>query len=300
MQPGTYDVTLIITDGNVIDTLTRAGFITTSPTEAIPLTEGFEAGTLPPGWKLHDDGNDGTNWAVTNKAGGYGISNNSIFFDNFDFDVQGKKDEFWTAKLDFTNIFETKAIFDVAYAVYGGQYSDTLAMLVTSDCGQTFTEFYRKGGEELATAPDLQSQMYIPVASEWRTDTVDITGFSTQPEVILAFRNLGHFGQSIYVDNIRVQTVFPVGIPASSSVKEINILPNPNNGHFAIRFFNLKGIHCNLTILSSSGKMLESRQIIPETDAANRTFDLSSYGKGVYILKVESREGTFTKKVVIY
>jgi hypothetical protein len=46
--------------------------------------------------------------------------------------------------------------------------------------------------------------------------------------------------------------------------------------------------------------MLESRQIIPETDAANRTFDLSSYGKGVYILKVESREGTFTKKVVIY
>jgi len=300
LQPGTYDVTLIVTDGNATDTITRAGFITASPTEALPLSEGFESGILPPNWKLHDNGNDGTNWAVTNKAGGYGTSSNSIFFDNYDFDVQGKKDEFWTAKLDFTNIFEVKAIFDVAYAVYGGQYSDTLAMLVTSDCGQTYREFYRKGGEELATAADLQSAMFVPAPGEWRTDTVDITGFSAQPEVILVFRNLGHFGQAMYVDNIRGQTVFPVGVNQSPDQKGISILPNPNNGYFSVRIFNLKGIPCNLSILNAFGERVVNQQIVPESDSYSRDFDLTAFSKGVYFLKEESGSGMITKKIVIF
>jgi PKD repeat protein len=300
MQPGTFDVTLIVTDGGHSDTITRAGFITASATESIPLAEGFEAGILPTGWKLHDDGNDGTNWAVTNKAGGFGGSNNCIFFDNYDFDVQGKKDEFWTAKLDFSNIFEVKAIFDVAYAVWGGTYSDTLAMLVTSDCGQTFTEFYRKGGESLATAPDLSSQIFIPTADQWRTDTVDITGFSAQPEVILAFRNLGHFGQAIYVDNIRIETVFPVGINPTSSQNTITVLPNPNNGYFTVRMLNLKDKPCNLVIMNSSGMKIQEKQVLPETDNYNQNFDLTQYPKGIYLLKMVAGGVTFTKKIVIY
>jgi len=300
MQAGTYDVTLIVTDGGVTDTITRHGFITTSATEELPLLEGFEAGILPPGWKLHDAGNDGTNWAVTNKAGGFGQSSNSIFFDNYDFDVQGKEDEFWTAKLDFTNIFETKAMFDVAYAVYGYPYSDSLAVLVTSDCGQTFTQFYLKGGEELATAPDLSSAIFIPTATQWRTDTIDITGFSSQPEVILVFRNLGHFGQALYVDNIRMQTVFPLGINPSPSGKSISVLPNPNNGNFSLRLYNLKKDMCNISILNATGTIIESKKLTPETDNYNQTFNLSSSGKGIYLLKVETEGSVLTKKVVVY
>ncbi|MCX6246800.1 MAG: T9SS type A sorting domain-containing protein [Bacteroidetes bacterium] len=300
MQPGTYDVTLIITDGNHADTVTRAGFIYASATGELPLAEGFESGALPSGWKLHDDGNDGTNWAVTNKAGGYGGSTNSILFDNFDFDVQGRQDEFWSAKLDFSQIFEARAIFDVAYAVYGGQYSDTLAVLATSDCGQTCREFYRKGGEVLATAPDLQSQMFVPAAGEWRTDTIEITGLSAQPEVILMFRNLGHFGQSIFVDNIRVETVYPVGMNRSKVQTEISIFPNPSTGYFSVRLFNLKNVPCNLIILDAAGIVVVNTRVIPETDSFTRDFDLNTYGKGVYLLKVKSENGVFAKKIIIY
>ena len=300
MQPGTYDVTLIVTDGGVSDTVTRQGFITTSATEPLPLSEGFESGALPAGWKLHDAGNDGTNWAVTNKAGGYGQSNNCIFFDNYDFDVQGKEDEFWTAKLDFTEIFETKAMFDVAYAVYGYPYSDSLAVLVTSDCGQTFTQFYLKGGEELATAPDLSSGIFIPTSTQWRTDTIDITGFSGQPEVILVFRNLGHFGQALYVDNIRMQTVYPVGTGSTPFQKSIAVLPNPNNGNFSLRLYNLKNNHCNISILDASGRIIQNLVLQPETDNFNQTFNLTTSGKGIYLLKVETEGSVLTKKVVVY
>jgi hypothetical protein len=188
----------------------------------------------------------------------------------------------------------------VAYSQYGGQYSDTLAVLATGDCGDTYTEYYRKGGLDLATAPNFTSSIFIPDSSQWRTDSVVVSGYGTQPEVIVAFRNVGHWGQAIYVDNVRVGTLYPLGVKDKQGSALITILPNPCEGHFRIVFENLENQDCQVTILGSSGMPVLSENDIPATGTWSKSFDISLFPKGMYLVKITTSERVIVRKLVTY
>ena len=152
--------------------------------------------------------------------------------------------------LNFSNPTNSKLTFDVAHACYGGQYTDTLAVLVSTDCGITFTQVYKKWASTLATAPN-SSNFFTPDSSQWRTDTIDLAAFSGTPHLLVAFRNIGLWGNNIYVDNINI-------ISSNVAVNEIKtpnpeIYPNPiqtwNAGH-ALR----SGILLSLYPLAHFGK----------------------------------------------
>jgi photosystem II stability/assembly factor-like uncharacterized protein len=298
-QSGDFDVTLVVTDGGITDSITRTGFIRAIGAGSLPLAEGFEAGFLEPDWRLYDDGNDGTNWAITTLAGGYGTSSYSLIFDNFSFDVQGKKNEVWTQKLDFTNIVGAKVLFDVAYSEYGGQYSDTLALLVTKDCGATFSEIYRKGGQELATAPNFTASVFIPTSAEWRTDEAEIGGLEGYPEVTVAFQNRGHWGQAIYIDNVRVEATHLTGTWEQNGEEDLIVKPNPNDGRFSIVFNNFCNGSCLLAMVNVEGKKVFEKTVRIYQRTFSEDFDLSGLKPGIYLLKATTHDRSITKKVVI-
>lgn len=222
---GSFDVRLIVTDNGVSDTITKTNFIKTIPNGALPLQENFEAGSFASGWKLQGTGNAASNWNVLNAAGGFGASTYSMQNDNYDYDAQGAHDAVWTAKYDFTNVQNAKLFFDVAYAPYGGQYMDSLEVLASTDCGATFTSFYLKGGVALSTAPQFQASIFIPTATQWRTDTVDVTALAGNGEVLFSFTNIGRFGQVIYVDNINL--AITTSINEIDNRFAISVFPNP-------------------------------------------------------------------------
>lgn len=112
--------------------------------------------------------------------------------------------------------------FDVAYARYSQDYYDTLAVLVSSDCGQTYQEVYVKGYTDLATSADTAA-FYIPGSNQWRTDSVDLTAYLNQSELKIVFQNRGHYGNCLYLDNIVLEPTSIVSPTASfvSSIKKI-------------------------------------------------------------------------------
>ena len=59
-----------------------------------------------------------------------------------------------------------------------GSRLDTLTVLLSKDCGNTFTTVYKKYGEELQTVndPNFQISMsnFTPLASQWRRDSVNL------------------------------------------------------------------------------------------------------------------------------
>ncbi len=297
-QPGSYDVTLVVTDGTESDTITRTGFITASEFGILPINEGFESGNLPSTWKLNDDGRDGVNWAVAKTAGGFGNSTASLLFDNFDIDVAGRQDEVWCPKLDLSQISDLTVTFDVAYSEYGGQYSDTLAVLATGDCGESYTEFYREGGQSLATAPNFTSAIFIPTATQWRTDTVHIGGFAGNPEVIVAFRNIGHWGQAIYVDNVRIVNLFPVGSGNAGWEASLRVAPNPSpDGHFRVYLRGMKDEY-RLTVFDARGQSVYSCIAGRSTGESVREIDLGDRPDGIYMLHAVTGGKELTKKLV--
>ncbi len=149
---GAYDVTLVATNQYGSDTTFRPHYIHSDPVQSLPGLEDFEASALSPDWKIEDDGNDGVVWHLA-ATGSYNLGHQSLAFDNLNNNVSGTRDALRTPKFDFTHALSARLRFDVAYVVYPG-YSDSLAILASVDCGESYFSIYQKGGEDLATIPD--------------------------------------------------------------------------------------------------------------------------------------------------
>jgi PKD repeat protein len=201
--PGTYSVSLTATNANGNNTMTKTLYITVSPVNTLPLVEGFQGATFPPtNWQNYDAGTDGLIWAKSSTVGKGSTS--STLYDNYNQDCAGTRDEMRAPKYSFAGFSTVKLYFDVAYSQYNATYSDSLAVMVSSDCGLTYTQVYLKGGTTLATAPNYTAAIFTPTATQWRTDTVYLNAYAGMGNVLVSFQNRGHYGQAIYLDNINI------------------------------------------------------------------------------------------------
>ncbi|HYG51533.1 MAG TPA: choice-of-anchor J domain-containing protein, partial [Flavobacteriales bacterium] len=194
-------------DGNTSnDSTTNSFTVTTAPSGSVlPFTEGFEPVTFPPtGWTIVNPDINVT-WVRSTAAGGYGTSTAAARFDNFSSvtDISGEHDYLVTPALDFSGSGTLNLTFDVAYARYDASYFDSLYVWITTDCGGTWTKVYGNGSSGLATAPDNTSA-FTPGATQWSTETVDLSAYTGITSVQLRFENLSGWGNYLYVDNINI------------------------------------------------------------------------------------------------
>jgi hypothetical protein len=212
-------------------------------------------------------------------ASGSGNGNRSVFFDNYYIDVQGKRDLFVTAPaIQADEATPVSLFFDVAYARYAVNYSDTLAVYVSEDCGQTRTLVYLKGGEELATAPDFSSDRWVPASSEWRAETISDLPLNFSGDLSVLFENRGRYGQPIYIDNIRIESV--TGVNLETAAGEITPYPNPTTDRFYLRIDNEVG-DLWVTIADISGRTISNQSY-----QLGSSISLEPFPNGVYTVKL--------------
>ncbi len=202
---GTYNASLTVTASSNGTTYpkTKTNYITvnTNTTVSLPISEGFVSATFPPtGWTIVNIGAAGT-WTRSASVGRAPTAGNSLRFDNFN--IQTGNDEIRLPKADIAAYSSASLVFDVAYAPYDATNFDGLEVLVSTNCGGTFTSVYSKSNTTLATASATQNA-FVPTAAQWRSETVDLTPYVGNSSVWIAFRNLSGFGNNIYVDNINV------------------------------------------------------------------------------------------------
>jgi photosystem II stability/assembly factor-like uncharacterized protein len=184
--------------------------------------EDFQQQFLPLGWSVVDYNGNGT-WALSTSTGGFGNSSQSTYFNNYDIDSQGSYDDLvFPIETSYLNT-QPYLFFDVAYARWGSGYSDSLQVVVSTDCFANEQIVYFKGGQNLATSPDNQS-FFIPSNDQWRKDSVDLSAFANQGNIQIAFRNIGDWGNCIYLDNINIGTMAYV---VELEPQKHSIFPNP-------------------------------------------------------------------------
>lgn len=215
---GTYNATLTVTATSNGATYSKShtSYMTVNTAPALgimPISEGFTSATFPPtGYSVINVTNGSTTWARSSTVGVSPTAGNSMKFDNWSTPADNGDDEFRTPKLDLTNFSSATLTFSVAYAPYPPAYYDGLGVLVTSDCGETWTSEYYKEGTTLATASATTSQ-FSPSATQWRTETVDLTDYVGNSAVQLSFKNFTANGNMLYIDNINITGVS--GTPAA-------------------------------------------------------------------------------------
>lgn len=214
----TYTVTGTGSNGCINTSATQ---VTVGSSTSPPLTEDFEsAAFLPFGWTIFDSGSDGNTWQHNDTVGGYGASTSCVWFPNNSINAAGTLDEIRTMNLDLSVLDSVKMYFDVAYCRKSSPTgTDTLSIYASTDCGVTWNQVYIKGGSILATAPN-QNSSFTPLASEWRTDTIDLSMYDGQPYVMFSFRNHNDNGNNLYIDNINISglnTAIPVATFTAAS-----------------------------------------------------------------------------------
>jgi PKD repeat protein len=214
---GSNTITLTATNAFGSDTETKTNYIlvVSSTGVALPISEGFVVATFPPvGWSVQNNNASGTTWVRTTAAGFAPTATSSMMFDNFTFN-DADDDEVRLPGASFTGLSSAQLQFDVAYAPYNATNFDGLEVLVSTDCGVTYTSVYSKSNTVLATAPAITT-IFTPTTAQWRTETVNLTSYIGNSKVIVAFRNLSGYGNRLFVDNINLTGVVSTAPPTAS------------------------------------------------------------------------------------
>jgi hypothetical protein len=195
-------------DGRPINDTLTTSFTVLTPI-AGPITEGFESTTFPPptGWKVVNPNSGSLTWERTTAAQKSGSASARIRM--YDYSGGSLHQDYLLSPI--LNVQDADSIilsFERAYQLYStsATYADSLAVVISSDCGTTFTEVWKRGGATLATVTGTTTSSYVPAAADWvntRIDLKPLIGGATS--VMVGFKSINKYGQNLYLDDIHLQ-----------------------------------------------------------------------------------------------
>ena len=273
-----------VADGRTSDnTMSQTFFV--PQTIAVPFTETFAS--MPATWNIVNPDEDIT-WALFNTSTANGNAARIAFFDYEDH--VGEIDAIVSPSFDLSAAPAALLKFDVAYAQYGSS-ADALKVVLLSDCSSNLDEgtiVYNKSGSALATAP-ATSAPFLPSASEWRTETVDLSPYIGQSNLQLAFVAVNDWGNNLYLDNIGL-TTSPIADVIASGI----LLPGPvvcdNQVEPVVRVFNAGTLINQLTITTTVNGDVYTQTMndlnVPGNTSADITLDAIQLSTGPNIISV--------------
>jgi len=260
----------------------------------IPLEQGFETNVFPPDfYNLIDLDEDNKGFQINNNVAKSG--NSCLYINCFEYDTPGSIDDFVLPIINLKNFKNTKLEFYNAYARYDATDSDTLQILVSKDCGATFTSVMKRQGALLASEGNTTSA-FVPSASDkWKLRTVNLSEFDGAENLIVKFRCINSHEQNLYIDDIAIIGDEIVGINENTANFDAIVYPNPAKNRVQLTIDNLK--IGTFRLISIEGKVLEEQKIIPNQKQYD--INLEKYNNGTYFVSLNNNSNSKTIKLFI-
>lgn len=230
------------------------------------LNEDFTNSAFPPAnWSVVNPNADITwqrNATVGRNAAG------SAWFNDFVNNSVDRIDDLAMPNYSYSNIDSIFMNFNLAHITRTlpgttGARLDTLSVLLSKDCGNTFTTIYKKWGEELQTVNDpnfqISFQQFTPAADQWRKDSLNLGKWlgASEPLFQLIFRFHGNFENNFFLDDINLRTQV---LPAKLKNDGYLILPNPFNTSFGVWHYQLPTNLRYINVYNSAGQLVWSQK----------------------------------------
>lgn len=290
------------TDGDASNDQSTSTFTVIAPVPvSLPFTEGFEGTTfVPAGWSLYNPDSQDT-WARSTAAHKTGVA--SAVMDNYTNDYTGQIDEMMTPALDLTSAASPQLTFQLAYKLYTNptsspNYSDTLEVLISTDCGSTWSSIYKKFGTALTTTtPTFANSAFTPTSTQWRMETVPLSAYATSTSAFIKFRNISQYENFLFLDDINISS--PTGIKDEhANAVNVEVWPNPAQNQLTVSISNNTSATTVVNVYSVIGETALAPMNIKN---ANGTYnlDLTTLSNGVYMLEVKTDKSKTVKRIVI-
>ncbi len=283
---------------------------------SLTLSEGFEGAVFPPvGWKqvgtdrawnweklsgslLTTDANG--NDVVVPITGGFGQSQSCIMFDNYVSDKSGKRYSIRTPQYDLSGSAAPVLTYDYAYVPLGSgspnpsPIPDSLAVLYSTDCGSTWTQLLKKGGTALSSTGGTMNNYFIPTASKWKKETINLSNLIGQSHVMFSFESRPGWDNLLYLDNITLTGVTDV---ADQTLQDNSfaIFPNPVSEEATVSIENYNGEKTELNIYNT----FEEKMLVREIKSSADKFSVSDFPNGIYFCEIKSVNKTIRTKIIV-
>jgi len=289
-----------VVDGNKTNDTMRVVFSILSTGQALPFSEGFEGATYPPtGWTTYNP-DAATTWARTTTAAKTGSA--SIFMANYNYAANGQIDDIITPALDLTSMPTPVLAFQLAYQLYTAptanpNYSDTLQVLISTDCGATYSSIYKKFSTNLTTTtPVYSTTEFVPTSSQWRMEVVPLSTYSTATTAFVKFRSITGYENDLFLDDINISTT--ASINTQSAIQGVLVYPNPSaDGKFLVDIKKDEHSVQRLSVYDVLGnKVFEIKDNIP---TGTYDMNLSNLSSGTYLVEIVKDNTTLFNKIII-
>ncbi|MDD4847972.1 MAG: M6 family metalloprotease domain-containing protein [Bacteroidales bacterium] len=292
-----YTVSLTATNSNGSTTATKENYITTIGRNPLECNVDFsDINSFEEiGWKVENVGNNNLTWDLytfenQKKAARMNFYGNTQLL---------QKDYLILPIMNFDAPY--KMYFSHAYAMSSSNYSDSLYVAVSTDCGETWTReaaFAENLSYNFATAP-RQNSPFIPNENQWCgnniTNTpcneVDLSKYSDRETVMVRFEAVRATGNNLYISDVSFKDCTGIGEVADET--SIIIYPNPGKGIYTIYNEDFSGT-ADIKVFNTLGKMVWQQQ----TSNAYTTLNLEHQFSGIYFVVVTTENSTKTLKII--
>lgn len=213
LNAGIYPVQLIVNGQQGSDTVLLSNYVFAGRGMNLPFAEDFENGEPQSrGWSVGNP-DTGRTWAVTT-VGGSSPGNRALFMDFFNYQQTGQRDAFTSPPLNLSGLGQASLRFSHAYRQYNTSTNDSLRVLVSTNCGQTWTPILTVGGSALATMAASTTVFSPSTAANWcgagsnlPCFNLSLNAFLGQQQVFVRFEAINRYGNNLYIDNIAIDAV---------------------------------------------------------------------------------------------
>ena len=300
--PGVYPVTLTVSDG--VNTLVNetVNYITvlSDPGAEAPDTEDFEAlGSVPGGqWAVANINADNT-FTITDLASVSGTRSARIVNSS---SMAGRLDELISGTYDMSDASQIVITFKYAFARRVTANDDRLRLLVSNNCGQTWSVRKQlRGTIDLATAPNT-SGSFVPTAAQWsEAQSSAMSSIYHVSDFRFKFEFESDGGNNVYIDDINLNG-YPTTIGEVSTIggAGLSVQPNPASGQALVAFQLERSERIALDLLDVTGRvvrMIERTELAPGTHS--NALDVNDLLPGVYFVRMQGEARQEVVRLVV-
>ena len=202
------------TDENGLNDFMSSDYTLYASYVGLPFIEDFESNSFETNnWYMTNPDNDIT-WEIVSVVG-TNPGDKAAKIDFYNYENGDERDGFQTPALDFGSFNNIEMSFEHAFRRYNVESRDSLAILISTDCGATFqylASYAEEGTGTFATAYTSDVD-FVPTADDWCMGsvgsdcfTIDLNAYSGISGVIIKFEsvNNGINGNNLFIDNINI------------------------------------------------------------------------------------------------
>lgn len=196
--------------------------------------------------------------------------------------------------------------FDHAYAKRYSPITDSLIVLVSEDCGNSWSRLLALGenGNGNFATHILSTNGFVPqTTDDWcgsgygsECNTIDLSEFLGKSNIKFAFESYNANGNPLYIDNIKISQFVDVDQNILNT-EEIDLFPNPTKGSFTINI-NENQYFEKVEIFNYLGQLVNTSNI-NKTKSSVKINTKSELMSGVYFVKISGQGKSISRKLII-